>query len=86
MITSCVWDPYTKANINKLEMVQRRTAVTDMLNELGWDTLQEQRQVEATMFYQILYGLVCVLSTPVLIPTPVSATRGHNMQFAVAQW
>ena len=63
---SCVWDPNTNTNINKLEMVQRRAArfvkgdydmtssVTTIPNELGWDTLQERRQhAKATMFYRI---------------------------------
>ena len=31
------------------------------------------------------FGLACVLSTPILIPTPVTATRGVNMQFLVPQ-
>ena len=46
-----VWDPYTQANIDELEMVQRRTArfvfqkygrnasPSAMINELGWETL-----------------------------------------------
>ena len=83
---SCVWDPYTNTNIKKLEMVQRRAArfvkgdydrtssVTAMLDEL-----------KATMFYRIVYGLVCVPSTPFLISTLVSATRGHDMKFLVPQ-
>ena len=95
---SCVWDPYTNTNIKKLEMVQRRAArfvkgdydrtssVTAMLDELGWDTLQERRQqAKATMFYRIVYGLVCVPSSPFLIPTLVSTTRGHDMKFLVPQ-
>ena len=95
---SCVWDPYTNTNIRKLEMVQRRAArfvkgdydrtssVTAMLDELGWDTLQERRQqAKATMFYRIVYGLVCVPSSPFLIPTLVSTTRGHDMKFLVPQ-
>ena len=95
---SCVWDPYTNTNIKKLEMVQRRavrfvkrdydrtSSVTAMLDELGWDTLQERRQqAKATMFYRIVYGLVCVPSTPFLIPTLVSTTRGHDMKFLVPQ-
>ena len=47
-----VWDPYTKENIQKIEMVQRRAApyvcknyakqegcVTEMLQQLGWRSL-----------------------------------------------
>ena len=52
---SPVWDPHTKRNINKSEMVQRRCAryvtcnfdrtssVTSLLNYLIWPTLEERR-------------------------------------------
>ena len=55
-----VWDPFTKTNRDKLEMVQRysarwtlgryhnRSSVTDMLNYLGWRRL-EMRRVDARM-------------------------------------
>ena len=64
--TSCVWDQ-TNANINKLEMVQpravryekdqtsRATAVTDMLNELGWDTLP---RTKTSQCYNVLPSFV----------------------------
>ena len=50
--SAAVWDPYTQAKVNKVEMVQRRTvrwvlnryhnisSITGMLNQLGWPTLQ----------------------------------------------
>ena len=89
---SCVWDPYT-SNTRKLEMVQRRagdydrtSSVTTMMNELGLETLQERgRYAKATIFYRIVYGLVCIPSTPFLNPTTARATRGHNMKFLVPQ-
>ena len=70
---SAVWDPHTKEHISKIEMVQRRAArwtfgnfdnrasVTEMLNKLGWRTL-EQRRADARLclFYKIIYGLVAV--------------------------
>ena len=49
-----IWDPFTEANIRKLEMVQRRSArmvcsdyqrtssVSSMLQQLQWPTLQER--------------------------------------------
>ena len=52
---SCVWDPYVKHHINKIEMVQRRAArlccndyspyssVSDMIDKLGWQTFQQRR-------------------------------------------
>ena len=95
---SCVWDPNINTNIKKLEMVQqiavsfvkgdydRTSSVTAMLDELGWDTLQEWRQqAKAQMFLRIVYGLVCIPSTPFLIPTRASTTRGHDMKFLVPQ-
>ena len=61
----------------------RTSSIATMLNELGWDTLQERRQhAKATMFYRIVYGLVCVPTTPFLIPATVSATRGHSMKYS----
>ena len=53
---SPVWDPHTKRNTNKIEMVQRRCAryvtgnfdrtssMTSLLNCLGWPTLEERRR------------------------------------------
>ena len=70
---SAVWDPHTKERISKIEMVKRRAArwtlrnfdhqasVTEMINKLGWRTL-EQRRADARLclFYKIVYGLVAV--------------------------
>jgi len=66
-----VWDPYTKKLINKIEMVQRRSArfvlnrwgykdsVTEMLNILKWPTLAERRnQLRLSMFYKVHNNLV----------------------------
>ena len=53
---SSVWDPHTQCNTRKLEMVQRRAAryvcnrwhntssVTEMVNQLGCDSLAKRRQ------------------------------------------
>ena len=63
---SSIWDPYTKKNINAIEMIQRRAAryvtnryeryasVTEMLKELQWDSLEERRRrQQLVMFYKI---------------------------------
>ena len=54
------WDPYLQKDINFLERVQRKAArfcangyhltasVTDMIRELGWQTLEQQRSFFAT--------------------------------------
>ena len=73
LYASAVWDPHTKDHISKIEMVQRRAArwtisnfdrrasVTEILDKLGWRTL-EQRRADARLclFYKIVYGLVAV--------------------------
>ena len=93
---SCVWDPHTQRNLNKLEMVQRRAArfvkgdfdrtisVTSMLADLRWNTLQEKRmQSKSVIFYRIVHNLVAILATSSLIPA--RASRGHNMIFCRPQ-
>ena len=94
--SSCVWDPHTQRNVNKLEMVQRRAArfvkgdyertssVTSMLTDLHWNTLQERRmQVKSAMLYRIVHNLVAIPVTPFLIP--VRTSRGHSMKFFIPQ-
>ena len=59
-----IWDPYTKSDINSLEMVQRRAArfvkgdfrttvsVTQMLGDLGWKNLERRRkELRLTLLY-----------------------------------
>ena len=59
-----IWDPFTEANIRKLEMVRGRSArmvcsdyrrtssVSSMLQQLQWPTLQERRaQAKVTMIF-----------------------------------
>ena len=68
---SVIWDPYTQAATDKIEMVQRRAArfvmsdyrrtssVADMLEKLGWETLAKRRTAaKLAMFYKMVYGLV----------------------------
>ena len=59
--SSTVWDPYSKQNVNKKEMVQRIAArfvvgnysyyasPTAMIKELGWQSLTERRAKAAMM-------------------------------------
>ena len=65
-----VWDPYTQANVDKLEKVQRRAArfilnddynssVSGMFTKLHWDSLQARSQTHRLAnFNKIHYGLV----------------------------
>ena len=91
---SCVWDPHSKRNIDKLEMVQRRAArfvkgdysrtssVTAMLADLEWNTLQQRRmQSKTVMLYRVVHQLVSIPVTPFLIP--IRASRCHNMRYAI---
>ncbi len=70
---STVWDPYTQKSIRDVEMVQRRAArwvtgryhntssVTEMLNTLGWASLEtRRRQARLIMMYKIIHDLVAI--------------------------
>ena len=87
---SPVWDPHTKRNTNKDEMVQRRCAryaagncdrtssVTSLLNCLSWPTLGERRrQYRLAVMYRILYNQVFIHWQSFLTKTS-SCTRGHS--------
>jgi hypothetical protein len=92
--TSAVWDPHTKDNIKKLDMVQRRGArfvlnryqrrdsPTQMLKELKWPTPDRRRtESRLILLYKIVYRLVAV---PVIYLPPQAQTRtrhSHSMKF-----
>ena len=65
-----VWSPHTQSNINTAEMLQwkaarfvfnnfsRCSSVSNMLERLGWDTLEQMRtQLTLLMFYKIIHKL-----------------------------
>ena len=69
MLIQSAWSPCHEQNIHKLEMVQRRAArfvmsdynrtasVTEMLNSLQWQTLEEQRNnLQITLLYKIIHN------------------------------
>ena len=87
---SIIWDPHTNANINILEMVQRRYArfvfhdyrrsssVTAMLDQLHWASLQERRaQAKIEMMFCIVNGQV---DNPISFLTPTLMMRGHSQR------
>ena len=90
---SAVWDPHTKDKVNKIEMVQRRAArwtcsnydrkasVTQMVNNLGWRSL-EQRRADARLclFYKIVYSIVAI-PLPDHIQRSTKASRFNSMTF-----
>jgi len=70
---SIIWDPYTKADSNKLEKIKRTAArwilssysykisVTSLLQQLQLECLEERRKVLLLAFmYKILNGRVAV--------------------------
>ena len=75
-------------------MVQRKAArmvtgdyrttssVTEMIQKLGWTTLEERRRKgKATMFYKITRGLVDVDSHDLKMKTTATRTRGHEHRY-----
>ena len=93
---SPIWSPYTKKDIYKVEMVQRRAIrwslnsyssyqnVTELQQQLGLRTL-EQRRVDAKviMIYKIMHGLVAI-PLPPYFEQPLRMTR-HNHSLALRQ-
>ena len=70
---SSVWDPHTKTASQKMERIQRQAAryccnsyrrdssVTEMLDQLGWDSLAERRaKAKVLMAYKIQNNIVDV--------------------------
>ena len=75
------WAPFTDKAKDKINMVQRRAArfvindygrtssVTEMMANLGWDTLQKRRDLpRLSMMYRIIHALVYIPVEPYLIP------------------
>ena len=96
--SSSVWSPYTKSNVNKFEMIQRRVArwtsnnyspyasVTEMLQSLGWRSL-EQRTSDSRLclFYKIIYGLVAIDMPPYVLHPSRILRNSHPLGFRQIQ-
>ena len=89
-----VWDPYTKTNINKVEMVQRRAArwtlnryhntssVTDMLSHLEWPTLTKRREeARLIVMYKLVHVLVATNICLYTTPSQRSTRSTHPYSF-----
>ena len=87
---SIIWDPHTQANINRLEMVQRRYArfvfhdyqrtssVTEMLNKLD-ATLQERKaHAKVYIMYSIKNSFVDIPSSILPAPSNTRTRRGQS--------
>ena len=84
------WNPHKQNNIDTLEKIQRsaarftlndhrrKTSTTELINKLGWETLEtRQIQHQLTFFYKIKQNLVNI-NLPQHIITPCSCTRNSN--------
>ena len=93
--SSSVWSPYTKSNIVRLEMVQRTAAcwtlseyspdasVTQMLQSLGWQSLEQRRS--DSLLCKIIYGLVAI-DMPSYVVHPLRTLRNsHTLDFRQIQ-
>ena len=91
-----MWDPYTCANINKLEMFQRWAArymsfvhrhcnkfsMTSMLESLIWRSLENRRMdMLLCIMYKTNRGLVAISKEERLIPPKRSTRHSHLRAF-----
>ena len=89
---SSVWDPHLQKDINKLEMIQRRSAryvtnryhntssVETKLQKLQWPTLEERRKkARLILLYKVANGEVKIDAGNKLIP-PDRLSRHTNAQ------
>ena len=88
-----IWSPHTQSDIHIVEMLQRKAArfvfndfsrlssVTNMLDHLRWDTLEQRRnQLTLLMLYKIIHQLVEVPHQYILTKAPAS-TRSSTSKF-----
>ena len=92
---SCsVWHPHKKSNKDKIEKVQRRAArfvsnnfrrkasVSEMLHELGWQSLDGRRQDQRlVLFFKIINGLASVETEDILTPADSRTRKNHSFKF-----
>ena len=86
-----IWSPHTDKYSHKLEMVQRRAAryctnryhntssVTDMLQDLNWETLESRRtKLQLVMMYKIINDLVDIPCDAYLTPATTRTRAIHS--------
>ncbi len=87
-----IWNPHTKKNVDKIEMIQRKAArfvtnnpyrrnhrdsVTAMMSELKWRPLSERRDMQSLiLLYKVVHNLVEVPQN-YLPPLAQRSTRSH---------
>ena len=86
-----IWSPHTHKYSHKLEMVQKRAAryctnryhntssVTDMLQDLNWETLESRRtKLQLVMMYKIINDLVDIPCDAYLTPATTRTRAIHS--------
>ena len=91
---SAAWDPHSQNNIKTLERIQRQAArlctnnysrepgsVTQLLQELGWETLQTRRKSKRiTTLYKMEHNIIDI-PLDQYIKHNTRCSRKHNSQF-----
>ena len=88
------WTKLQKSNKDKIEKVQRRAArfvsnnfkrkasVSEMLHDLGWQSLDGRRQDQRLfLFYKIINGLTSVETEDILTPADSCTRKNHSFKF-----
>ena len=96
--SSTLWSPYAYQNTDKFEMIQRRAArwtlnsystyasVTEMLQSLGWRSLEQGRSdSRLCLFYKIIYGLVAIDLPPYIVHPSRILRNSHPLCFRQIQ-
>ena len=91
---AAIWDPNHKDKIDQIEKVQRRAArwtscnfdtrasVSDMLETLGWRSLQQRRaDARLCLFFKIVNNMVAVSLPDYIQPNLRTSRRGHSRSF-----
>ena len=92
---SSAWDPGQIGHIKQVEAVQRKAArfvsgdwsryssVTDILQQLGWQSIQERRLIRRlVLMYQAHHGLFAIHLPPYVQPPSRPMPRKHPLQYA----
>ena len=93
-----VWSPYTAVGKRKIEMVLRRAAryatncyqntssVTDMLQDLDWESLESRRvKIQLTLLIKVIQDLVDIPASTDLTPASTRTRANHTKKLRQIQ-
>jgi len=94
---SAIWDPYTKKDMSKLEILQHRVvrfvtnkpwykniSITKIFTDLHWPPLENRRK--QILLYKIVNGYLTVPSRCLPLPPTITCTRAnHTLKYAHLQ-